>query len=480
MLVSYIIPVYEPDMDLFRKCITAFKKQSYKNFEAIVVLDGPCEAAREVVTELGDKRISVVGIAHSGVQKARNHGATLAKGDILSFWDGDSVTEPDTCKTWIDTFKANPDIAFVYSGYKFVDERGGITSEPFDPWTLKCGNYISTMFPMRRDFFPGFDETLKSLQDWDMWLTIVENGGKGLFIPGYAFSTAFPTAKSISGQGCTDQWLERVRAIKVKHNLPDRKVCVASVGHKEEGIRLAKLIDADYKDVPNNNPNKYESIIQVGFSLHPVKAKQHSAIFNQKLKKKIIFWTFEDITEIQNAISLKALTTYAAYLNPHVIQYVEDMEALKIMQRAGFNVSIMPMPMVNTDAIEAMPTEPRILVDTTEDYRQIFQCLEYSLPDIKFDVLDKAKPINQYNAILTLNTERTIPFTVKRMLLAGRNVIGNIQNPFCGYVDDNQEPGKYIPAMVEHIRARINKPAGPATRYWAEQMAPTKLMEVLK
>lgn len=480
MLCSFIVPTFEPDLNLFRKCLLSLKKQSYKDIEVIVMLDGPCEGAQEIITEIGDKRIRMVQLEHGGVQKARNAGFKEAKGDIVSFWDCDCIIEPDTCKTWIDTFNENPKVDFVYSGYKFIDERGGISSEPFDPWTLKCGNYISTMFPMRRASFPGFDETLKSLQDWDMWLTIVENGGKGHFVPGYAFSTAFPTAKSISGQGCSDKWLERVRAVKVKHNLPERKVCVASVGHREEGIRLAKLIDADYKDVPNNNPNKYETIIQVGFSLHPVKVKQHSAIFNQKLRKKVIFWTFEDITEIQNAISLKALTTYAAYLNPQTIQFVEDMEAKKIMERAGFNVSVMPVPMVNTGELEALPAKQRILVDTNEEYRQIFQCLQHSLPEITFDVLTEAKPIKEYNAILVLNSEKTMPFTVKRMILAGRNVIGNIQNPFCGYVDDNQEPGKYIPEMVETIRKRINRPTGPAVNYWMEQMNPKKLLEAIK
>ena len=43
----------------------------------------------------------------------------------------------------------------------------------------------------------------------------------------------------------------KVDAVKIKHNLPNRTVCVSSLGHREEGIRLAKLIDADYKDVPN-------------------------------------------------------------------------------------------------------------------------------------------------------------------------------------------------------------------------------------
>jgi glycosyltransferase involved in cell wall biosynthesis len=480
-MLSFIVPVFKPNYELFKKCLTSLKKQSFKDWEAIVVLDGPDSMAESIVGEVADKRIKLVQKAHEGVQKARNEGFKHTKGEIVSFWDCDCLIEPDTAKTWINAFDENPKISFVYSGYKFIGENGGIASEPFDPWTLRVGNYISTMFPMRREVFPGFDETLESLQDWDMWLTVVENGGKGMFIPGYAFSTAYPTEDSISGKGCTnDAWLGRVNAVKVKHNLPERSVCVSSLGHREEGIRLAKLIDADYKDVPNFKPNKYSTIVQVGFSLSPNKVRQHSSIFNQALKKKVIFWTAEDVAEVNNAISLKALTTYSAYLNPQTIQFCEDLSAKTTLERAGFNVNVLPMPMVNTDKIESLPETPRIMVDITEDYRQIMGALTYSLPDFTFDFLTEAKEIKDYSAILSLNAEKTTPFTVKRMLLTGRNVISNQQNPFCGYVNDNQEPGKYISDLVDAIRKRAGRDTKPSVDYWAKQMGREKLMEVIK
>jgi len=479
-MLSFVIPVYKPNLDLFRKCLISLKKQSFKEWEAVVVLDGPDSACEAIVGEVADKRIKLVQKPHQGVQKARNEGFKHTKGEILSFWDCDCVIEPDTAKTWIDAFNENPKVDFVYSGYKFLGENGGIPSEEFDPFTLKCGNYISTMFPMRRNVFPGFDETLKSLQDWDMWLTIVENGGKGMFIEGYAFSTAYPTPDSISGKGCTNEvWLERVRAVKVKHDLPDRKVCVSSLGHKEEGIRLAKLIEADYKDVPNYKPNNYDTIIQVGFSLHPKRVKQHSAIFNQPLKKKVIFWTAEDIAEINNGISLKALNTYADYLNPQTIQFCEDLTAQKTLGRAGLIARVMPLPMVNADKVEPLPETARILVDITGEYRQVMGALTYSLPEIKFDFLTESKPIKEYSAILSLNGEKTIPFSVKRMLITGRNVISNHSAPFCGFVDDNQEPGKYVEQLVETIRKRVNRGTGPAVDYWTKEMGKEKLMEVL-
>jgi len=480
MFVSFIVPVYKPDTEAFKKCLKGLKDQSFKEWEAIIVLDGPDSGAEAVLSCISDKRFNVIRNEHKGAQRARNDGFNASKGEIVWFWDADCLIEPDCAKTFVDEFKRNKEADFIYSGYRFMNEQGGIPSEAFDPWTLKCGNYISTCFPMRREVFPGWDETLESLQDWDLWLTVVERGGKGVFFPGYAFSTLMPTEHSISGKGCTnDVWKERVKAVKTKHNIPDRKVCVSSLDNRAEGIRLAKLIDADYKDVPNYKPNNYDTIIQVGFSLHPSRIKAHSSIFNQPLKKKIIFWTANDIIGVNNGVSHRALREYSKALNCQVIQYVEDKYAKDIMNSAGFNVSILPMPMVNTDAIEALPESPTLLLDYSQEYQQLVSCLQHSLPDIKFVPITENKPIKDYSALLSLNSEKTMSFTIKRMLLAVRNVISNVQSPFCGYVGDNNDMGKYVSELVDTIRKRINKPANASVQFWGKELSADKLQEAI-
>jgi hypothetical protein len=422
-------------------------------------------------------------MTHGGVQRARNAGGAEAKGDILWFWDCDCLIEPDTCKTFVDTFNANPTVDFIYSGYRFLEENGGIPSEPFDPWTLKVANYISTCFPMRREVYPGWDEKLESLQDWDLWLTITEKGGKGLFIPGYAFATAMPKGESISAKGCTpEEWLKRVKAVKDKHNLPDRKTCVTSVSYRHEGIRLAKLIDADYKDYPQGKPHNYSNMVQVGFSLDPRRVRTHAEIFRApNLKKRVIFWTAENIAEIFNAMSLRALAEYSGKLNEQAVMYVEDLSAKKVMEKAGFMVTINPMPMDNTGEISPLPSVKRLLADVTEDHRQLIECLKHSLPEFKIDYLtDAGKAIADYTGVISLSGENTISFQVKRALLAGRHVISNIQSPFCGYIPEGQDIGAYVTELVDTIRKRTKKDASGAADYWRGAMTADKLMEVLK
>ena len=67
---------------------------------------------------------------------------------------------------------------------------------------------------MRRKVFPMFDENLKRLQDWDMFLTIVENGSKGILVPDLTFY-AFYLDSGITSN--TNSEIDAINAIRVKH-----------------------------------------------------------------------------------------------------------------------------------------------------------------------------------------------------------------------------------------------------------------------
>lgn len=482
--LSFIVPVYKPK-SVFDKVIKSLLDQSLRDWEAIFVLDGPSTSAKETIHQLMKKRANhykIIEIDHAGANRARNTGAEAAKGDYWVFWDSDCIIEPDAAKAWVDILDKNPEIGFVYSGYKFLNEQGAINSEPFDPWLLRVRNYISTCFPLRKELFPGWDESLKSLQDWDFWLSVVEKGGIGKFLGGYAFSTAFPDPDSISGKGCTDDvWLERVDAVKKKHGLEERQACVSSLLYKADGIRLAKLINADYQDFPNHKPNRYKTIIQLGFSLVPSRVEHHAAMFKEKGLKKVLFWTGDNIDEIYNRISFNAISKYSILLNGSVKQYVEDKSAKDMMERAGFEVEVLPVPFENPKEPTLLPEKPKFAVDISENYGQLFEILDRSLPDIELQQLKGEHKIDDYTGLLHFYDDRTMSNGIKRMLLAGRQVISNVKAPFAGFVDDLQSPDYFIPALVEKVRSTARKQINTAAReYYLRELDKTKFLEVLK
>jgi glycosyltransferase involved in cell wall biosynthesis len=487
MKLSFIVPVNKPDSKMLEKCLRSLKKQSLKDFEVIVVLDGPHDGLVSKISKmLGKVEHRVIEKEHGGANCARNSGAEKAKGDILCFWDCDCVIEPDAAKMWMDKFEQDEDIGFIYSGYRFDDETGAIPSESFDPWMLKIRNYISTCFPVRRKFYPGWDESLKSAQDWDFWLSVVEKGAKGHYVPGYAFSTSAPSQDSISGEGCSpENWLERQAIVKKKHNLPNRDICVTSIDYRNEGIRLAKMIDADYIDYPHAKPHEYKTMIQVGFGFQQGKIEHHSAIFNKKGMRKILFWTGDNVLEGYNAVSCRALfgddymKGYVELLNLGVEQFCEDTAAKNKLDRMGFKVKVMPMPLEMSVEVTPLPEKPKFGVDIQEAYGHIFASIEKSLPDVELEIVGKDS-VDNYTGLIHFFTDRSMSQSIKRMIVSGRHVISNVQAPGAGYLDDRQKPDTFIPAIVEKVRGMIgNKPDDGARDYFLKTVSKEGLLEVL-
>lgn len=494
MKLSFIVPVYRPKVDVLEKCLVSLREQALKDWEAIVVLDGPCPEARATVKKVFkkcDNPVKVIEIEHGGAPKARNEGAKQAIGDIWVFWDSDCVIEPGASKAWMDLFEKRKEIGFIYSGYKFFGDKVAINSEPWDPYLLRVRNFISTCFPVRRELFDGWTEDLKSLQDWDFWLSVLAKAEKlgyepstvGKFLSGFAFATAYPEGDSISAKGCTpDVWLERLDAVKKRHNLPERTVCVVAPAHKMDGVKLAKMIGADYQDNPNDKPNRYKTLVQIGFSAAVSDVERDSAGLAKGDCKKFLFWTGENISQLYNGTSVRAMLMYRTLLNGVTRQLVEDKNAEKQMTDLGFNVEVMPLPIVNEAQVEPMPEKPRWLLDLSGEYMQFFGAVEVSLPDIELEVMqeDHPRPLKDYTGFVSFFTDKSLSNGIKRAHLTARHVVSNVQQPFCGFVDDTKGPEKFIVEVVDKIRAASEKePHLIARSYYEKSLSPEKFLEAI-
>lgn len=486
--LSFVIP-YHNKLRTIKRCIKSLLNQSIKDTEIIVVFDGPdAEARRELSSFRG--RIQILEIKPSGAPAARNAGAKIATGEFISFWDADSFIEPGAAAVWLQVFDKFPEFDFVYSAYKFPEGRGAIESERFDPWLLQVNNYISGHFPIRRKKCPVWDEKLASLQDWDFWLQAVKAGCKGLFIKGYAFTTDFPDSKSISGKGCTkDNWLDRVEVVKKKHGIPLREICVSSLGTKEDGIELAKVLEADYRDYPTYFPHKYHTIVQLGFN--PGIADQHALNFTDQhggktLKKKILFWRPGDVFALKNYLPMAAVEALNITINSGIHhQFCTDANSLRTLTDLGFKVKLLPVPLDTKDLkTDPLPSEFAVLVDTDKCYAEIVDSVRRAMPDIKFLDLKPNMPINvkEVSAILKLSEYRALDGTIINCLINGRRAVSNLQSPFCGYVGEQLTSVEVARAtIIAKIRSfQQEKDLHQASlTYWRQELSPARFKERL-
>ncbi|NMC51812.1 glycosyltransferase family 2 protein [Candidatus Kuenenbacteria bacterium] len=181
-MISIIIPVYN-NCDNLEKCLTSLAKQTFKDFEVIVVDDGSPEPVGSGIpnSQFPISNLRFFRINHGGAPKARNYGFSQSKGDLILFCDADMELRKDCLEKMKAALDNNPDKSYVYSDFKY----GWKTFRfwPFDAGKLKENNYVNTCSLLRRGDFLGFDESLEKFQDWDLWLTLLDAGKGGVYIP---------------------------------------------------------------------------------------------------------------------------------------------------------------------------------------------------------------------------------------------------------------------------------------------------------
>lgn len=117
-MISIIIPVYKTE-NTIRRCLDSIQRQSYEDWEAIVVDDGSPDKAGEICDEYErtDSRFRVIHQQNGGVSSARNAGLSIAKGEYIAFCDSDDYVAKD----WLMSFaQAVADYDVVVAGLTYV------------------------------------------------------------------------------------------------------------------------------------------------------------------------------------------------------------------------------------------------------------------------------------------------------------------------------------------------------------------------
>ena len=96
---SFIVPVYNTSKYL-KKCLDSLVKQTFKDFEIIIVNDGSTDNSSNIISKYKDtyKNIKVVNQKNGGLSMARNNGVKEANGEYLIFIDSDDYVEKNLLK----------------------------------------------------------------------------------------------------------------------------------------------------------------------------------------------------------------------------------------------------------------------------------------------------------------------------------------------------------------------------------------------
>lgn len=264
-LISVIIPVAQDHVGTLWDAIDSVESQTFRRWELIVINDGYTGLQVDALEDEWNRlkqafpfvRFRVTHNGPRGAGYARNLGAALAKAPLLLFLDADDWLTPTALEDMLGAYEENPDqiIYADYIGHAYIEDVAVLTrlkqaqrlldynektreatvlyyasnydcdlaqSQPVvgkDPYIW---NVISSLIPKAfHDEIGGFDESMKSWEDWDYWVRLAKAGkcfyhlNKPLmeyrFYTGKRRSLANPYESGESGRQLSAHLLEYMR-----------------------------------------------------------------------------------------------------------------------------------------------------------------------------------------------------------------------------------------------------------------------------
>ena len=517
--ISFVMPCFN-DGTSIEKAVNSLLDQDLPGIEVIVVNDGSDSDTKKVLDMLAEtKPIKVIHFEQNkGACVARNEGAKIAKGKYLSFLPADAILYPGMARIWYEHLEEFKEYDFLYGGYRFIDEHGeplpnsDYFFQSFEPYLLEVNNYIDGSFPIRRESFWKYakimnqpdglwDATVKSLQDWDFWLSVVKNGGKGLYVQDIFFGTTPPHPGGLSFDS-SQNWVDRINYIKKKHNIPDRKLCVASLGAGFHAKRIAYILNADFKEMPSFKPHTYEAIYCIGF--YPEFAAQQDQMFFNNLynqaegrtaAKKVVHFVGTDVWQLYN-LSIRSLKVWQNYLKNAVDVVLCESDFIQAeLNELGIHAEIVPIPPAKLYELKPLPKDFTIAIYQPLINAQFYRPAEMReiakvVPQVKFKFFGNPNEkgqdkeianiehcgfidnmetfIDECSAIIRFPMHDGLPISVLEFILAGRYALASvpIRHALC-LPEFNLEQAV---AGVVQMMANAKEPNTVASDYWRKEL----------
>lgn len=182
ILFSVIVPLYNK-RDTIANTINTILKQSYKNFELIIINDGSNDGSDEEVIKFADPRIRLIYKENGGVSSARNMGIRLSAGRYICFLDGDDEWEDDFLSSINSLILKYPHISVFSTRFAFrldnkIIEAQNIQEEVIKNYfkiALKQPVISSSSVCLKKDIFINintFNEKISHGEDLELWSRI--------------------------------------------------------------------------------------------------------------------------------------------------------------------------------------------------------------------------------------------------------------------------------------------------------------------
>ena len=191
-MISVIIPTFNRKQ-LLLEAVESVRRQSFRDWELLVVDDGSTDGTDQVIESLISDGIRCIRQEHSGVSAARNRGIRAARNDWIAFLDSDDYWHKQKLQQQFEALEANPEYLAVHTDEIWI--RSGVRVNPrkhhrkrsgwmFHHCLRLCLISPSSILLHRSllDESGLFDESFPVCEDYELWLRITARRPV-LFVP---------------------------------------------------------------------------------------------------------------------------------------------------------------------------------------------------------------------------------------------------------------------------------------------------------
>ncbi len=225
--VSVIIPTHNR-ADFLLHAIGSVLAQGYTDYEIIVADDGSTDETAARVAAL-PAPIRLLRLPHSGRPSVvRNRALAAARGELVAFLDDDDLWCPDKLARQVALLDGDATLGLVYSDVRLLFEDGTRSAPVLKPQQKRGGFILADLLAdcfihpssvlLRRDYVEqvgGFDETLASAEDYDLWVRLAPRAKVGVVAEPLVLVRRHPAEISVQREQISYQsvihTLERVR-----------------------------------------------------------------------------------------------------------------------------------------------------------------------------------------------------------------------------------------------------------------------------
>lgn len=132
-LISIIVPIYNV-FPYLKLCLESIEKQTYSHFEVLLINDGSRDNSKDICLEFAerDNRFKYFEQKNAGLSAARNTGILNARGEFITFIDGDDFIESNYLEELYYTSLKNDSEIVVGSYKRFNEEDNNYYIHVFD------------------------------------------------------------------------------------------------------------------------------------------------------------------------------------------------------------------------------------------------------------------------------------------------------------------------------------------------------------